>query len=76
VVEVVRASLVVFYQRVHKLSLIYVEGFDFVFEFSVIRMQRRALHPQDFESVGEFVLLLAGFVGFDIRKLQLDFATP
>ena len=48
-----------------------VQGFDFVFEFGVIRMQRRALHLQGFESVGELVLLLAGLVGFNLRRLQL-----
>ena len=48
-----------------------VQGFDLVFEFGVIRVQRRALHLQGFESAGELVLLLAGLVGFDLRRLKV-----
>ena len=55
----------------HKQVFLYVEGFDFISEFGVTRMQRRVFHLQGFKSVGELVLLLAGLVGFNLRGLQL-----
>jgi len=76
VVEVFRSSLVVFDQRIHISPFLHVEGFAFVVEVGIPRIQHCALYFQDLELVREFVLLFAGLVGFSLRRLLLELASP